>query len=178
MTTVKEHIFEAYSNLAMAHSAVSNGQEKYGVLNYSVRAKMRKGLREGTMNIRSFFPDEKVKLENGSKCNYCGSEKRLSLEHIFPKKWGGEDTGDNLIYACQSCNSSKKDHDLMEWAASKGHFLPLMVIRRYLKLVYFYCLENDLLEHDLEEVNAMSLPFELMYLPLKYPAPNTLMITT
>jgi len=56
--TVKELIFLSYSNLAMAHSAVTKKQTKYGVVNYSIRAKLFKGLNSGTMNIRSLFDDD------------------------------------------------------------------------------------------------------------------------
>ncbi|WP_321470926.1 hypothetical protein [Halarcobacter sp.] len=47
--TVKELIFLSYANLAMAHSAVDRKQTKYVVLNYSIRAKLFKGLKDGKM---------------------------------------------------------------------------------------------------------------------------------
>ena len=72
-----------------------------------IRAKLFKGLIDGTMNIGTLFDDEKIKLLSGCKCNYCGSIEHLALDHIFAKKFGGKDAGDNLIYACRSCNSSK-----------------------------------------------------------------------
>ena len=105
--TVKEHLFWAYSNLAMAHSAVKNQQPKYGVLNFMIRAKLYKGIMSDFMNIRTLFDDEKIKLSIGSKCNYCGSERELSLDHIVSKNTGGKDVGDNLVYSCKTCNSSK-----------------------------------------------------------------------
>jgi len=46
--TVRHLIYYAYANLAMAHSAVEKGQEKYG-----------------TMNMRTIFDDEKIKLQTG-----------------------------------------------------------------------------------------------------------------
>jgi len=111
---VKERLFWSYANLAMAHSAVDRNQEKYATINYMIRAKLYKGLCDGTMNVSTLFDDEKVKLISGYKCSYCGSSNNLSLDHIFPQKLGGKDTGDNLIYACKSCNSSKGKKDLME----------------------------------------------------------------
>jgi len=99
LNTVKEILFWSYANLAMAHSAVERKQEKYNPFNYMIRAKLFKGLIDGSMNIRTLFDDEKIKLQIGNKCNYCGSIENLALDHILPKKLGGKDTGDNLIYA-------------------------------------------------------------------------------
>lgn len=55
-------MYWSYSNLAMAHSTVDKNQEKYGRINYIIRAKLFKCLKEGTMNNRSIFNDEKIKL--------------------------------------------------------------------------------------------------------------------
>lgn len=41
------------------------------------------------------------------KCQYCGSSKDLSIDHIIPKSRGGEDTWENMVAACFSCNSKK-----------------------------------------------------------------------
>jgi len=59
------------------------------------------------MKIRTFFDDEKVKMQSGLICNYCGAKENLSLDHLFPRKFGGKDNIENLLYVCKSCNSSK-----------------------------------------------------------------------
>ncbi|MBI1289384.1 MAG: hypothetical protein GC178_17595 [Flavobacteriales bacterium] len=173
-TIVREHIYYSYANLAMAHTAVDKKQVKYGRFNYMVRAKLFKGLKEGTMNMRTIFDDEKIKLQTGQICNYCGSTEKLALDHVFPQKLGGKDNAENLIYACRSCNSSKGKKDLMEWMEFRGQFLPLMVIRRYLKLTYNYCNENGLLDRTVEELTSMELPFKINLLPTNYPNPDQL----
>ena len=142
--TVKEMIYWSYANLAMAHTAVINKQEKYGRFNYIIRSKLFKGLKDETMNMRTIFDDEKIKLQTGQICNYCGCMDNLSLDHIFPLKFGGQDNAENLIFACRSCNSSKGKKDLMEWMDFRGKFLPLMIIRRYLKLTFKYCIEKNI----------------------------------
>jgi 5-methylcytosine-specific restriction endonuclease McrA len=43
------------------------------------------------------------------KCQYCGSLKNLTIDHIIPKSRGGEDTWENLVVACSSCNTKKGD---------------------------------------------------------------------
>ena len=174
--TVRELIYLSYSNLAMAHTAVEKKQEKYSAFNYMIRARLFKGLKNGTMNMRTIFDDEKVKLLTGQICNYCGSTDRLALDHIFPQKFGGPDDADNLIFACRTCNSSKGKKDLMEWMNFRGQFLPLMIIRRYLKLTFSYCNENGFLDKKMEEMKGLELPFRIDLLPINYPSPNELIL--
>lgn len=40
-------------------------------------------------------------------CQYCGSTEDLTIDHIIPKSRGGKDTWDNLVTACNKCNSLK-----------------------------------------------------------------------
>ncbi len=42
-----------------------------------------------------------------NQCVYCGSKERLTLDHVVPRAMGGRDSWDNLVTACQSCNSRK-----------------------------------------------------------------------
>ena len=175
--TVREQIYWSYANLAMAHTAVDKKQEKYGRFNYMIRAKLFKGLTDGNMNMRTIFDDEKIKLKTGQICNYCGSAEKLTLDHIFPQKFGGQDTAENLIFACRSCNSSKGKKDLMEWMIFRGQFLPLMIIRRYLKLTFNYCIENNLIDRKTEELKELKLPFKIDFLPTSFPNPNELTLS-
>lgn len=174
--TVKEAIYYSYANLAMAHSAVDKKASKYGVGNFMIRAKLYKGLKDGTMNMRSIFDDEKIKIQIGKICNYCGCNEKLTLDHIFPQKFGGKDDADNLILACKSCNSSKGKKDLMEWMIIKGNFLPLMIIRRYLKLTFNYCTIHNLLDLNVDDLKSMELPFRIDLLPTQFPKPNELVL--
>ncbi len=176
LDTVKEVLFWSYANLAMAHTAVDRKQGKYAPFNYMIRAKLFKGLIEGSMDIRTIFDDEKIKLLSGNKCSYRGSTENLALDHILAKKLGGKDVGDNLIYACRSCNSSKGKKDMMEWMGYKKAFPPLMILRRYLKLVVIYCLENNLMKCSMSELKNQKHPFNIEYIPVSYPKPNELVL--
>jgi 5-methylcytosine-specific restriction endonuclease McrA len=40
-------------------------------------------------------------------CQYCGSERNLSIDHIMPVSRGGKSTWENTVTACQKCNSKK-----------------------------------------------------------------------
>lgn len=176
LSIVKELLFWSYANLAMAHTAVDRKQEKYATFNYMIRARLFKGLTEDSMNIRTIFDDEKIKLLSGNKCSYCGATENLALDHIFPKELGGKDAGDNLVYACRSCNSSKGKKDLMEWMDYKNTFPPLMISRRYLKLVIIYCIENDLMECSVEDLTNQNIPFNIEHIPVSYPKPCELLL--
>ncbi len=43
------------------------------------------------------------------QCQYCGSHKNLTLDHVIPRSKGGSHTWDNVVIACNSCNSRKGD---------------------------------------------------------------------
>lgn len=48
-------------------------------------------------------------------CQYCGSTKHLTLDHVIPRSKGGTHTWDNVVTACEKCNSTKGDrlvHDI------------------------------------------------------------------
>ena len=47
-------------------------------------------------------------------CQYCGSTKHLTLDHVIPRSKGGTHTWDNVVTACNRCNSSKGDRLLHE----------------------------------------------------------------
>lgn len=42
-------------------------------------------------------------------CQYCGSGKNLTLDHIVPRSKGGKSSWINLITACKRCNTTKGD---------------------------------------------------------------------
>ncbi len=44
-------------------------------------------------------------------CVYCGSEAHLQCDHAIPVSKGGETTIENLVTACRTCNSRKKDRE-------------------------------------------------------------------
>ena len=47
-------------------------------------------------------------------CQYCGSFKSLTVDHIIPTSKGGKDVWANLVAACRSCNERKGDLTLKE----------------------------------------------------------------
>lgn len=96
----------------------------------------------------------------------------MSVDHLIPTKRGGANTGDNLVWACRSCNSSKCARDAIEWLAEKGQFPPLLLLRRYLKLAVEIARDRGVMNTPLSE--APELPFALTAIPGKYPPPSQL----
>lgn len=46
--------------------------------------------------------------DNG-ECQYCGSKRHLTIDHVVPKSKGGKTSWTNLITACNRCNVNKGD---------------------------------------------------------------------
>lgn len=42
-------------------------------------------------------------------CQYCGTKKDLTLDHLIPRSKGGKSNWTNLVTACKSCNAKKGD---------------------------------------------------------------------
>ena len=43
------------------------------------------------------------------KCQYCGSSRKLTIDHVIPRSKGGSHTWDNVVAACAPCNHAKGD---------------------------------------------------------------------
>jgi 5-methylcytosine-specific restriction endonuclease McrA len=56
---------------------------------------------------------EVLRRDNHS-CQYCGSTKHLTLDHVIPRSKGGPHTWENVITACERCNQSKGDRTLQQ----------------------------------------------------------------
>ncbi|MEG0619343.1 MAG: HNH endonuclease [Bacilli bacterium] len=168
--TIGEYFYWLYANMSMAHVALKNNHTSYEMLDYMIRSKLYKGLCNGTMNIQSLYLDEKDKLNN-LQCCYCGKDEKLTLDHLVPKYLGGEDTGDNLVYSCQHCNSSKNNKDLIVWYAMNNDIPPILVLRRYLKLAFFSFESLGVLELPFSELENYTTIYLINLLPYEFPQP-------
>ena len=166
---VGDHIAWSYANLARADAALQDGATSYKTIHHMIRAKLFKGLKTGTMAMRTLYDDERIKMTMPRVCSYCGSEDNLSVDHLIPRIKGGADESDNLILACRACNSSKQGRDMLVWMDKKDAFPSIWLLRRYLKLVARYCEDNDLLGVPLPDALKRDLPFDLTLLPHVFP---------
>ncbi|KAL4420238.1 hypothetical protein ABPG77_011062 [Micractinium sp. CCAP 211/92] len=51
-------------------------------------------------------------LRDQGRCQYCGSAKNLTIDHVVPQSKGGRNTWENLVACCSTCNSRKGDKSL------------------------------------------------------------------
>ncbi len=61
-------------------------------------------------------------------CVYCGSNEKISFDHIVPLSKGGHSTIENLALACLKCNLSKNAQDAFKWCELKGISIPKVVL--------------------------------------------------
>lgn len=50
-----------------------------------------------------------IKRAQRYRCHYCRKRKRLTQDHVVPLSKGGRHVASNIVGACRSCNSRKKD---------------------------------------------------------------------
>ncbi|MBF2047322.1 MAG: HNH endonuclease [Leptolyngbya sp. IPPAS B-1204] len=50
-----------------------------------------------------------VLRRDGHTCQYCGSTRNLTIDHVIPRSKGGQHSWDNVVAACERCNSLKGD---------------------------------------------------------------------
>lgn len=47
-------------------------------------------------------------IRDNHTCQYCGRRVQpLTIDHVIPKQYGGTDSWENLVVACQICNHHK-----------------------------------------------------------------------
>lgn len=73
----------------------------------------------GVMKIRKRkYRQRQVYKKCGGKCVYCGKslkiktnrlEEKMTIDHWIPKSRGGDGNIENLVCACNRCNSKKGD---------------------------------------------------------------------
>ncbi len=170
IVTLGDLLYWSYANLAAACAAEKAGITRYDTRCWMIRARLLKGLREGTMKISSLFAD--VRDMPNDRCVYCGTvpPPKLHGDHLIPRSRGGPESGDNLVWACRSCNSSKCARDMLDWYASRGQFPPLLLLRRYLKLAIAEAETRQLMGARLEDKPPVT--FSVEHIPINYPQPS------
>jgi 5-methylcytosine-specific restriction endonuclease McrA len=100
-----------------------NGTRKGQVLRRSARGR-------ALLSVTSAQLKERLGLF-GMNCAYCGSNEKISVDHVLPIKMGGLDEISNIVPACHKCNCSKGAKPVREWYRSQ----PFFSNRRWRKLL-------------------------------------------
>lgn len=48
-----------------------------------------------------------ILARDGFRCQYCGSTRQLTLDHVIPLSRGGASTWENVVTSCATCNVRK-----------------------------------------------------------------------
>lgn len=65
-----------------------------------------------------------IYIRDGFACAYCGKDLRhlsarnTTLDHLIPRCDGGNNKNENLITACLTCNSGRRDKSYAEYATA------------------------------------------------------------
>jgi hypothetical protein len=124
--TVREELYYEYAKL-ISRSA-------YGRIDYPFVANRFKKLRDGEITISGTIREWEREQELPRQCVFCGASDDLSTDHLIPRNRGGDDSSDNLVLACKTCNSSRGDKGVFEWLGLKEKDkLHRLVAGKYLK---------------------------------------------
>lgn len=63
-----------------------------------------------------------VLARDHNTCAYCGSTRKLHVDHIVPVSRGGSNGFDNLTTSCGPCNQSKGPKLLTEWSLAQQSY--------------------------------------------------------
>jgi len=48
-----------------------------------------------------------ILARDGFRCQYCGSTRHLTIDHIIPRSRGGKTSWENVVTSCEPCNVRK-----------------------------------------------------------------------
>lgn len=145
--SVRDIIYYQYAKIISNSSGF--GKENYGVIMASWK-KLKSGEMHWSSTVREWLREH----ENPNVCIYCGTEGKLTTEHILPRIHGGEDIPDNVVRVCSICNSSKGGKRMYEWQTLKNKDKHNRIAEgKYLK--YLYSLHEKRGTLDVETVTDL-----------------------
>ncbi len=126
--TIEDLIFYQYAKI-IASSA--------GIPGYRFIMHIMKKLSSGDLKMSEALRELKMQMSGNKNCVYCQSTKNLSWDHLIPRIKGGPNTGENGVWACIPCNSSKGMKGIYEWyGINRKDEVPRLIVGKYLKLLY------------------------------------------
>ncbi len=59
---------------------------------------------------RIMLTRKNILTRDNHRCQYCGSSRgSMTVDHVIPKRLGGQEAWENLVCACSKCNNLKGD---------------------------------------------------------------------
>lgn len=96
--------------------------------------------------VRRPLPELKISRKSvlardGYTCVYCGSREALTIDHVFPRHRGGENTWENVVCSCLKCNNKKGNRTPQECGLRLPHpprkprYIPYISFPRFVSAV-------------------------------------------
>lgn len=127
--TISDEIFYEYAKL-ISRAAM-------GKVDYPFVWNRYAALRSGEIHMSDTISEWYMELKTERCCVYCGSTDRLTADHLIPRSRGGTDSADNVVVACQGCNSKRGANGVYVWLGRKGkEKINRIVAGKYLKMLY------------------------------------------
>jgi 5-methylcytosine-specific restriction endonuclease McrA len=63
-----------------------------------------------------------ILARDGFRCQYCGTTRHLTIDHIIPRSRGGASSWENVVTSCAPCNVRKGaclPHEVGMWPSQK-----------------------------------------------------------
>lgn len=145
--SIRDLIYWQYAKL-IAKSA--HMEQNYGFITSRFK-KLTSGEIVWSSSIREY-----IKEHDKNECIYCGSQEKLTLEHILPTSRGGPNIPENAVWVCKTCNSSKGANRLYEWyGLDNNDNIPRIAEGKYLKLLYDLHENNGTLNISISELQKL-----------------------
>jgi len=126
VSTIREEIYYEYAKLV--------SRSAYKSLERGFITDRFKKLRDGEITISGTIREWEREQELPRQCVYCSSMMDLTTDHLIPRSRGGDDSADNVVLACQSCNTSRGEKGIFEWLGLKEKDkLHRLIAGKYLK---------------------------------------------
>jgi len=86
-------------------------------------AKVRDGklIIKGSLDFEDLMYNLAYAIKGRDSCYYCGKRvKKITIDHMFPRDYGGISIPNNLLPSCQKCNSEKSNLNFYEYQIFKS----------------------------------------------------------
>lgn len=152
--TISDVIYYYYAWLVIAKAAGKSDQWGFIIERYKL-------LKAKEIQMANRDGEIRVQLRGEHECVYCGAPSD-SQDHVIPRNYDGPDRQQNIVRSCKHCNSSKKDHDLVDWwvniLGKDESTLPRIPIGIYLKYSLDWHRVRDSLERPANNIRDLK-PF-------------------
>jgi 5-methylcytosine-specific restriction endonuclease McrA len=111
--TKKAVYFKANSAKRTATAKAWNQANKQRYHQHVANSKIKRRVAQEARTFKIL--DKEYKKLYNSPCAFCGSTKKITMDHIIPISRSGNHSVGNLQPLCQSCNSSKKSRLVSEY---------------------------------------------------------------